>query len=60
MSELPAAVRALLVCPRCRGALRDASDAPQRGLDCAVCGLRFAVRDGIPVLLAEYAEHITP
>ena len=60
MSELPAAVRDLLACPRCRGVLTDSSDVPGCGLDCALCGLRFAVRDGIPVLLLEYAEPITP
>lgn len=40
---------AILVCPRCRGAL-EALGAPER-LRCARCRLDYPVRDGIPVML---------
>lgn len=53
MSELPASIRALLVCPRCHGELQDAIAAAAPGLECAACGLRYPIEGGIPVLLAE-------
>ncbi|MBX3133119.1 MAG: hypothetical protein KF689_06995 [Gemmatimonadaceae bacterium] len=53
MTPLPPAVRALLVCPRCRGPLRDAADAEAHGLACDACGLVYPIEGGIPVLLAE-------
>lgn len=42
----------LLACPACRGRLEAEADR----LRCASCGLRYPVRDGIPVLLVEEAE----
>jgi uncharacterized protein YbaR (Trm112 family) len=42
----------LLACPACRGVLRPGEDC----LVCASCGLRYPVRDGIPVLLVEEAQ----
>lgn len=41
-----------LACPKCKGPLVEEGDA----VVCAVCGLRFPVRDGIPVLIVEEAE----
>ncbi len=44
----------ILACPACKAPLREAEDR----LICtgAGCGLRFPVRDGIPVMLVEEAE----
>ncbi len=68
-ARIPAALRELLACPRCRGPLQDVQpdmrqDQQQEpegaafALDCAACGLRFPVRDGIPVMLIEQATRI--
>lgn len=54
---IPGAIRELLACPKCHGSLTDAQEG--RALDCTACGLRFAVRDGIPVMLLDQAERIT-
>jgi uncharacterized protein len=43
---------ALLVCPVDHGAVRGDGAA----LVCAVCGRRYPVRDGVPVMLADEAE----
>jgi uncharacterized protein len=56
--SIPVEIRALLVCPGCRGPLRDAEGG--HGLDCVACGLRYPVRDGIPVMLVDQAEPIVP
>ncbi len=56
MSEIPAEIRALLACPRCRGPLDDAGSAAAPALRCAVCSVAYPVEQGIPVLLAERAE----
>ena len=44
---------AILVCPRCRGALeyREAESS----LVCPACRLRYPVRDDIPIMLVEEA-----
>lgn len=55
---IPASIRELLACPRCHGPLKDAPTGA--ALDCVACGLRFAVRDGIPVMLLDQAERILP
>jgi uncharacterized protein len=44
----------ILRCPRCRGQLR-VTDGERPTLDCAPCGLRFPVRDGIPIMLIDQA-----
>lgn len=51
---LPARIRELLACPKCRGALEEAVDGG--ALHCISCSLSYPVRDGIPVLLVEQAE----
>ena len=44
----------ILVCPKCRGALeyREAESS----LLCHACRLRYAVRDGIPIMLIDEAK----
>ena len=44
----------ILVCPSCHGKL--AYDEPGERLTCTSCGLRYPVRDDIPVMLIEEAE----
>lgn len=47
-------VRALLVCPVCRGALEDRPDE----LACVGCGLGYPVVHGVPHLLRERARKL--
>jgi uncharacterized protein YbaR (Trm112 family) len=44
----------ILVCPNCRGEIeyREREEL----IVCTKCGLRYPVRDGIPVMLIEEAE----
>lgn len=44
----------ILVCPQCKGALQPGPD--QGWLDCRACGLRYEVRDGIPIMLVDEAK----
>ncbi len=44
----------ILVCPNDRGAI-DYKEAEQI-IECTVCGYRYPVRDGIPVMLIDEAE----
>ena len=53
---LPAAIRSLLACPKCHGALLDADAG--RALVCRACALSFPVRDGIPVMLLDEATGV--
>jgi len=48
-------LRALLVCPKCKGAL-DYRQAPQEQLVCAPCRLAYAVEDDIPIMLIDEAR----
>ena len=50
---VPRQLLEILVCPKCKGGLdyREAENA----LDCRHCRLRYAVRDGIPIMLIEEA-----
>jgi uncharacterized protein len=48
---------AILRCPQCKGQLRTVEGA-QTALDCPVCRLRYAVRDGIPIMLIDEATPI--
>ncbi len=52
--SLDAQLLAILACPQCKSALNQEADK----LVCQnpSCGLRFPVRDGIPVMLIEEAE----
>jgi uncharacterized protein len=44
----------LLVCPKCKGALR--LTAQQDGLICDACRLIYEIRDDIPIMLIEEAK----
>ncbi len=49
-------LRSILVCPQCKGELRD-----QREPECLICdrcGLKYAIVDGIPNMRIEEAERI--
>jgi uncharacterized protein len=48
----------ILACPKCHADLR-VDEAAER-LDCTGCGLRYPVRDDIPVMLIDEAEQGTP
>ncbi len=50
--SIDAELRALLVCPACRGDLADETD----GLTCPACALLYPVVDDIPQLIAEEAR----
>jgi uncharacterized protein len=54
VSLIDPTLAAILVCPVDKGGL-DEDVAAQR-LVCTVCGRRYPVRDGIPVMLVEQAE----
>ncbi len=47
---------AILVCPACKGGVELVDEGA--GLVCRACRLRYPVRDGIPVMLADEAERI--
>lgn len=46
---------ALLRCPKCRGQLRLVVGV-HPSLECPTCRLRYAVRDGIPIMLIDDAS----
>ena len=54
-STLAPALLAILVCPKCRGALE--YRASEESLLCHACGVRYAVREGIPIMLI---DEVTP
>jgi len=47
---------AILVCPRCKGALDH--DDRAHTLTCRACALRYPVRDNIPIMLVDEATPI--
>jgi uncharacterized protein len=47
----------ILVCPSCRGDVEYLPD--EEVIVCTKCGLRYPVRDDIPVMLIEEAEKPT-
>lgn len=47
---------AILVCPTCRSSLTEQREAS--ALECRMCAVRYPVRNGIPILLADEAEPI--
>lgn len=44
----------ILACPDCKGKVE--YDEPKEVIVCTECGLRYPVRDDIPVMLVEEAE----
>jgi uncharacterized protein YbaR (Trm112 family) len=48
---LPRELMEILVCPACRGELRE----EELELVCTACGLCYPVRDGVPIMLIEEA-----
>jgi uncharacterized protein len=50
---LPQELLEILVCPKCKGDLDYRRDEPS--LVCPSCRLRYAVRDGIPIMLIDEA-----
>ncbi|HEX9078195.1 MAG TPA: Trm112 family protein [Desulfuromonadaceae bacterium] len=46
----------ILACPACKGKLTLSEEGSS--LLCAPCGLRFPVREGIPVMLPDEAEKV--
>lgn len=48
-------LRALLVCPKCKGAL-EYRVAPHEELVCPACRLIYAVEDDIPIMLIDEAK----
>jgi uncharacterized protein YbaR (Trm112 family) len=44
----------ILACPACRGDLE--YDIKNEKLICTDCGLKYPVKDGIPIMLIEEAE----
>lgn len=53
---LSAELLAILACPQCKGALAYRPEIPS--LDCAVCALRYPIREDIPVMLIDEAEKL--
>lgn len=51
---VPAELLEILVCPRCKGALRAEPEAAR--LVCETCRVAYPVRDGIPIMLVDEAE----
>lgn len=50
---LPAPLLSILVCPQCKGPLEHRAD--DSSLVCMTCRLRYAIRDGIPIMLIDEA-----
>ena len=50
---LPDGLLEIMQCPEDAGTLRE--DVPSSQLVCESCGVRYPVRDGIPVMLSEEA-----
>lgn len=54
MSLIDEELARILVCPLDKGDLRELTEEAR--LECTVCGRRYPVRDGIPIMLVEEAE----
>ena len=46
----------LLVCPSCHGQVELRTEGDLEWIVCLVCGLRYPVKDDIPVMLIDEAE----
>ena len=47
----------ILVCPKCKGSLVLTDE--QDGLICNPCGLKYEIRDDIPIMLIDEAQPIS-
>jgi uncharacterized protein len=47
----------ILACPKCKNGVTLLED--QSALVCAACGLKFPIRDGIPIMLVDEAAKIS-
>ncbi len=52
-APLPPELLELLRCPKCKGHLR--LDGDGSALSCPQCRLRYAIREGIPIMLIDQA-----
>lgn len=52
---LPPDLLEFLACPKCKGPLEHRT-VPQEELVCHTCRLRYAVDDGIPIMLIDEAK----
>jgi uncharacterized protein len=57
MSVLPTELLDILRCSRCKGTLRLVEQA-ESCLECNACRLRYAIRNGIPIMLLDEATTI--
>ena len=46
----------ILACPSCRGDVELRQEGDAEWIVCLNCGLRYPVRDGLPVMLVEEAK----
>jgi len=53
---IPAELLRVIVCPNCKASLANSGDA---ALQCAGCGNRYPIVDGIPILLIDKAAKVT-
>ena len=58
MSLIDPTLLAIMQCPSCAGTLVETERPPS--LTCQSCGLRYPVRDGIPVMLVDEATQTKP
>ncbi len=48
----------ILACPQCKGDVQMTAEGD--GLDCRACGVRYPIKDDIPVMLVDEAIKIGP
>jgi uncharacterized protein YbaR (Trm112 family) len=46
----------ILACPSCRAPVEYVKDGDRERIVCTKCGLRYPVRDDIPIMLIDEAE----
>ncbi len=56
MTALPQELLDILACPKCKGELEYRET--EQSLICHACGLRYPVRDGIPIMLIDEATPV--
>ncbi|HIE06033.1 MAG TPA: Trm112 family protein [bacterium (Candidatus Stahlbacteria)] len=54
MRKLDPRLLKILVCPKCKGELKEGEDS----LICHKCGLAYPIREGIPIMLISEAREI--